>query len=63
MDDRSWAVAGMFVGVHGFYLMRPIGWEWAGAMWVYVFVWFLFNEVVKVHVLRYYHKKFSKGVL
>lgn len=51
------ALAGTAVGVYGFGLMVPIGWSWAGAMAGYAFVWFVFNDVVKMAVLRYYRKR------
>ncbi|MGD8440494.1 MAG: plasma-membrane proton-efflux P-type ATPase [Holophagae bacterium] len=28
-------------------LMSPIGWRWAGLVWLYSVVWFLFNDVAK----------------
>jgi H+-transporting ATPase len=51
------ALAGAAVGVYGFGLMLPIGWGWALAMAVYAFVWFVFNDFVKMAVLRYYRKR------
>jgi len=51
------ALAGTIVGVYGFDLMTPIGWEWAGFMWLYAACWFLFNDAVKIAVIRYYRKK------
>jgi len=51
------AVAGTVIAVYGFDLMEPIGWGYAGIMWLYAFVWFNFNDVVKVMVLRFYRKK------
>jgi len=55
------AVVGTVVGVYGFGLMTPIGWDWAYGMWAYAFVWFLFNDAVKVTVLRMYRKKINKS--
>jgi len=54
------AIAGTVVAIYGFNLMTPIGWEWAGYMWAYAFVWFLFNDVVKVGVLKFYRSKIAK---
>ena len=51
------AIAGTIIGVYGFGLMEPIGWGWAMAMWLYAGVWFLFNDSVKMLVLRWYRKK------
>ncbi len=53
------AVAGTFIAVYGFDLMEPIGWKWAGVMWLYAMTWFVFNDIVKVIVMRYYRKKFQ----
>ena len=50
-------VVGTVIAVYGFDLMEPIGWEWAGLMWLYALSWFVFNDVVKVMVIRYYRKK------
>jgi len=55
------AVAGTIIAVYGFDLMTPIGWEWAGFMWAYAAVWFLFNDAVKVAVLRFYRKRVAKA--
>ena len=54
------AVGGTVIGVYGFDLMEPIGWKWAGVMWLYASTWFVFNDAVKVMVIRYYRKKFQK---
>lgn len=50
------AVLGTLVAVYGFGLMTPIGWKWALGMWVYALSWFVFNDFVKMAVLRYYRK-------
>jgi len=54
------AIVGTVVAVYGFDLMAPIGWEWAGYMWVYALVWFLFNDAVKIGVLKFYRNKIAK---
>ncbi|MDF1877910.1 HAD-IC family P-type ATPase [Sulfurimonas sp. SAG-AH-194-L11] len=51
------AIVGTVVGVYGFDLMTPIGWQWAAFVWAYAFVWFLFNDVVKMLVLHFYRIK------
>jgi H+-transporting ATPase len=28
--------------------MTPLGWRWAGLVWAYAAVWFLFNDRVKL---------------
>jgi len=57
------AVIGTILAVYGFGLMEPIGWEWGLWMWVYALTWFLFNDVVKMGVLRYYRKKYNKDII
>ncbi len=54
-------VAGTIIAVYGFGLMTPIGWGWALGMWAYALTWFVFNDVVKMGVLRYYRSR--KGVV
>ncbi len=50
------AILGTLIGVYGF-LVTPIGWKWGAIVWGYAFVWFLFNDVVKMLVLRFYRKR------
>ncbi len=59
----STAVIGTIVGVYGFGLMTPIGWKWAGVLWMYALSWFVFNDAVKMAVLRYYRKKMGLDVI
>ena len=33
--------------------MTPLGWRWAGAVWAYAVVWFLFNDRVKLATYRW----------
>ena len=54
------AIAGTLIAVYGFELMTPIGWGWALGLWGYAFAWFLFNDAVKMAVLRYYRKRVGK---
>ncbi|WP_353662873.1 plasma-membrane proton-efflux P-type ATPase [Hydrogenimonas sp. SS33] len=56
-------VAGTIIAVYGFGLMQPIGWAWALSMWGYALTWFVFNDVVKMAVLRYYRKKYHTDVI
>ncbi|MCF6309984.1 MAG: plasma-membrane proton-efflux P-type ATPase [Sulfurimonas sp.] len=56
-------VAGTIIAVYGFGLMEPIGWEWGLSMWAYALVWFVFNDFVKMGVLRYYRKKYNEDVI
>jgi H+-transporting ATPase len=57
------AVAGTVVAVYGFDVMTPIGWKWAGAVWAYALVWFVFNDTVKMAVLRYYRKRYGIDIM
>ena len=50
-------VAGTIIAVYGFGLMTPIGWAWGLGMWAYALVWFVFNDAVKMAVLRYYRRR------
>ena len=56
-------VAGTIIAVYGFGLMEPIGWEWAIWMWGYAMVWFVFNDAVKMLVLRYYRRKYHEDII
>jgi len=56
-------VAGTIIAVYGFGLMEPIGWEWAGYMWAYALIWFVFNDTVKMAVLKYYRTRYNEDVL
>ncbi len=56
-------VAGTIIAVYGFGLMQPIGWEWAMWMWAYALAWFVFNDVVKMAVLKYYRKKYHEDII
>ncbi len=56
-------VIGTIIAVYGFGLMQPIGWKWALWMWAYALVWFVFNDVVKMAVLKYYRKKYHEDIM
>ncbi len=56
----SSALLGTVIAVYGFDLMEPIGWTWAAIVWVYAFVWFIFNDIIKLQVLRFYKKSNEK---
>ncbi len=56
----STAVLGTLIGIYGWFfgdVMTPMGWRWAGFIWVYAFAWFLFNDFVKVSVYRYLERR------
>ncbi len=59
----STRVIGTIIAVYGFGLMTPIGWDWALFMWAYALTWFVFNDIVKMAVLRYYRKKMGIDVI
>ena len=40
-----------FIAVYGF-LMLPVGWSWAGFVWVYAIIWALFTDRVKLLAYR-----------
>ncbi|WP_052746108.1 plasma-membrane proton-efflux P-type ATPase [Sulfurovum lithotrophicum] len=56
-------VAGTIIAVYGFGLMEPIGWAWGLSMWAYALTWFVFNDVVKMGVLRYYRRKYHEDII
>ena len=56
-------ILGTVIAVYGFGLMSPIGWQWAGIIWLYAFAWFLFNDVVKMTILRYYRKRMGINII
>jgi len=49
-------ILGTIIAVYGFGLMEPIGWSWAAVIWVYALIWFVFNDAIKIVVLRFYQK-------
>jgi H+-transporting ATPase len=53
-------VLGTIIAVYGGWgLFTPVGWEWAIFIWGYAIAWFLFNDVVKMAILKmYWSKKF-----
>ncbi len=57
------AAAGTVIGVYGFGFMEPLGWFMAILIWIYALVWFLFNDAVKVAVVRYYRKRLGVEIL
>ncbi len=51
------AVAAVIIAVYGFGLIYPMGWGWAIFLVIYLFAWFVFNDMVKMLVLNYYRKR------
>jgi len=56
-------IAGTVIAVYGFGLMEPIGWQWAGYMWAYALIWFVFNDIVKMAILKYYRIKYNEDII
>ncbi|NPA88428.1 MAG: plasma-membrane proton-efflux P-type ATPase [Epsilonproteobacteria bacterium] len=56
----STAFLGLILGVYGFGIITPIGWEWGLYLLAYTLVWFVFNDFVKRAVVKYYRK--AKGI-
>ncbi len=50
-------VMGTLIAVYGFGLIKPIGWEWAMFIWGYALIWFVFNDTVKMGILKMYRAK------
>jgi H+-transporting ATPase len=44
-------ILGTLIAVYGF-LITPIGWKYALAMWGYALIWFVFNDAVKMWTYR-----------
>ncbi len=57
------AATGTVIGVYGFGFMEPMGWFMAILIWIYALVWFVFNDAVKVAVVKYYRKKLGVEIL
>ena len=45
-------IVATLTAVYGFGLMEPLGWKWAGFVWVYALSWFLVNDRVKLLAYR-----------
>jgi H+-transporting ATPase len=39
--------------------MTPIGWKWAGLVWVYALAWFLVNDWVKLLAYKIFDRQHS----
>jgi len=57
------ALIGTAIGLYSFGLMTPITWEWALFLWGYVTVWFVFNDMVKIAVIRFYKMRYDEAAL
>ncbi len=45
-------IIGTLIAVYGLGLITPIGWEWGLFAWGYAIAWFVFNDAVKMALLR-----------
>jgi len=57
------AIIGTVIPVYGFGVMTAIGWEWAAIIWLYAGVWFIFNDAIKMAVLKYYRVRYHESIL
>ena len=57
------ALIGTGIGLYSFGLMTQINWQWALFLWGYVTSWFIFNDMVKMIVLKYYKKRHNENVI
>jgi len=57
------AFGGTLVGIYGLHVMTAVGWEWAMYVWVYAFAWFVFNDIVKMGIIKYYKKRFGEDAM
>ena len=57
------ALIGTGIGIYSFGLMTPISWQWALFLWGYVTVWFMFNDAIKMAVIKYYKKRYGEEAL
>ncbi|WP_024790954.1 MULTISPECIES: plasma-membrane proton-efflux P-type ATPase [unclassified Lebetimonas] len=59
----STRIIGTIISIYGFGLMTPIGWAWGLFVWIYAIVWFIFNDAVKMAVIKYYRKMKGEEIL
>jgi len=57
------ALAGTAIGLYSFGLIPRINWQWALFLWGYVTAWFVFNDIVKMGVIKYYKKRYGEEAL
>jgi len=57
------ALGGTALGLYSFGLMPRINWQWALFLWGYVTTWFIFNDFVKILVIKYYKKRYGEEAL
>ena len=47
------------IAVYGLF-MTPLGWKWAGFVWVYAIAWFLINDRIKLLAYRFFDPVIAK---
>jgi len=52
----STRILGTLIAVYGMFI-TPIGWKYAGYLWVYALSWFVFNDAVKMATYRLLRRK------
>jgi len=57
------ALVGTAIGLYSFGLIPRINWQWALFLWGYVTTWFVFNDIVKMAVIKYYKKRYGEEAL
>ena len=57
------ALLGTGLGLYSFGLMSAINWQWALFLWGYVISWFVFNDIVKMLVLKFYKKMYKEDII
>ncbi len=57
------ALIGTVIGLYSFGLIPRINWQWALFLWGYVTIWFMFNDVVKMAVIKFYKKRYGREVI
>ena len=62
LTTEATQVAGTLAAVYGWFV-HPIGWRLALIVWIYAFAWFLFNNMVKRAVLRFWDRHSSRPVV
>ena len=57
------ALGGSALGLYSFGLIPKISWEWVAFVWGYSTIWFIFNDFVKMGVIKYYKKRYHQEAL
>jgi H+-transporting ATPase len=59
----STVLIGLLIGVYGFNIITPIGWKWGLFLLLYTLIWFLFNDLIKRLVIKYYKQKYQEEII